>query len=500
MNPAKEFSEAALAHVTPVSTFCVPQMSAEENLYFERLYIDSIKKHKPKQQLGEAQRQPNPDIKRLPKRKVVLLMSYCGTGYQGMQVNPDVPSIELDLHKALAKSGAISAENAMDPTKSSFMRCARTDKGVHAAGQVVSMKMIVEDPDIIQKINSFLPKQIRIWGFSRVNNSFHAKNMCDSRIYEYILPTYCLMDVNPELYPYSQVGMDNNIEQKIPDWVPLELPLPKEADIKKLSSYRVDKKRLAQFAEMLKQFVGTKNHHNFTMGKGFKDHSAKRYITSFTTGEPFIKNGREFVSLKVHGQSFMIHQIRKMIGICIMMTRTQTPISLLSKCFSETRLNVPKAPGLGLLLERPVFEKYNDKTGSGDRLELQTIDFDLFKAEIDAFKDEFIYDLMSKEEEEKNVFEEWMRIVDSCSGDYGWYLGADGEISEERKNPELFKKGVNTGRVIPTGSAVVDGVDDEQVESEDGKAFGKDAEIKKGKGKWKGGDDGSKKKRKFNKK
>lgn len=44
-------------------------------------------------------------------------MSYCGTGYNGMQINPNVASIELDLHKALAASGAVSQENAMDPAK-----------------------------------------------------------------------------------------------------------------------------------------------------------------------------------------------------------------------------------------------------------------------------------------------------------------------------------------------------------------------------------------------
>ena len=48
------------------------------------------------------------------------------------------------------------------------MRAARTDKGVHAAGQVISLKMITEDPNIVEKINSHLPEQIRIWGESLV--------------------------------------------------------------------------------------------------------------------------------------------------------------------------------------------------------------------------------------------------------------------------------------------------------------------------------------------
>lgn len=43
-------------------------------------------------------------------------------------------------------------------------RAARTDKGVHAAGNLVSLKMIIEDPDIVAKVNSYLPEQIRVWG------------------------------------------------------------------------------------------------------------------------------------------------------------------------------------------------------------------------------------------------------------------------------------------------------------------------------------------------
>lgn len=92
------------------------------------------------------------------------MLGYCGTGYNGMQVqnDPNVKTIEKDIYDAMATAGAISAENAVDLKKSGFQRAARTDKGVHAAGNVISLKMIIEDPEIINKINDLLPKQIRI--------------------------------------------------------------------------------------------------------------------------------------------------------------------------------------------------------------------------------------------------------------------------------------------------------------------------------------------------
>ena len=37
-----------------------------------------------------------------------------------------------------------------------------------------------------------------------------------------------------------------------------------------------------------------------------------------------------------------------------MIVRTGTPISLITKTFTQVRINIPKAPALGLLLERVI--------------------------------------------------------------------------------------------------------------------------------------------------
>ena len=72
------------------------------------------------------------------------------------------------------------------------MRAARTDKGVSAVGQVVSLKMVVgfKDYDIISSINKHLPDQIRVLGYTKTTAGFDARKHCDKRRYEYILPVW----------------------------------------------------------------------------------------------------------------------------------------------------------------------------------------------------------------------------------------------------------------------------------------------------------------------
>eukprot|EP00842_Homolaphlyctis_polyrhiza_P006042 jgi/Hompol1/6439/HPOL_003534-RA len=361
-----------------------------------------------------------------------------------MQITTEVPTIELDLLKAIAASGAVSQDNAMDPIKNSFMRCARTDKGVHAAGQVVSLKMIIEDDDIIDRINACLPDQIRVWGFARVANGFHAKNHCDARIYEYLMPTYILNDVDPNIYPRSAVGIQKS--GKVPeghtfgDQFLLEPSTHDQMQTK--YAYRIDTQRLDAFRLALAGFVGTHNFHNFTIRKKFTEKSANRYIMSFDCSEPFLRRGSEWLSIKIKGQSFMLHQIRKMVGLAVMMVRTGTPTSLLEKAFTATRINVPKAPALGLLLEKPIFSAYNKQMKEKSTVGTP-ITFEPYQDKIDQFKSEWIYEAQVDEEFKTSHFDQWINLVDRNADDYAWYLLPDGTIDESTKpeytRPEISK-------------------------------------------------------------
>jgi len=57
---------------------------------------------------GELPAETNPN----KKRKCALFLSYVGHGYQGMQRNPGVKTIEDDLFKAITEAGGISEANS----------------------------------------------------------------------------------------------------------------------------------------------------------------------------------------------------------------------------------------------------------------------------------------------------------------------------------------------------------------------------------------------------
>lgn len=58
-------------------------------------------------------------------------------------------------------------------------RAARTDAGVHAAGNLVSLKMITtipDVPDLVARLNEELPPEIRLWGYVRLHQPLEVCN------------------------------------------------------------------------------------------------------------------------------------------------------------------------------------------------------------------------------------------------------------------------------------------------------------------------------------
>lgn len=60
----------------------------------------------------------------------------------------------------------------------------------------------------------------------------------------------------------------------------------------------------------------------------------------------------------------MMHQIRKMVGLVIAISRGYVKEDIFQKAFSLEKLNIPRAPGLGLMLEFVHYDRYNKRYGA----------------------------------------------------------------------------------------------------------------------------------------
>ncbi|KAI8063931.1 pseudouridine synthase [Gongronella butleri] len=380
---------------------------------------------------------------RHPKKKVALLFGYSGTGYSGLQFNPNVATIEQTMFDAMVKANGVSKMNSDDPRKVGWSRAARTDKGVHAAGNLVSMKLQfpVDGEAMVDAINRELPDQIRVWGYVEVFRSFNAKTLCDSRVYEYLLPCYAFAPPHKQkLYANRKDESDISVSSKDGSVVKF-IRIASEEQRSKAEQYKISDSQLAAFRAAMQKYEGTHNFHNYTIGRHFNEKSANRYMINIKVSDPFLIDGVEWLSIKLHGQSFMIHQIRKMISMAVLIVRNDTPLALIDNSFENKKINIPKAPALGLLLEQPLFESYNHKIEEHkkerhkrpkDEKEHQPIDFGTYQELMDDFKKKYIYTRVFETERAERGFEQFLASVDnSMTRDFEYLQSDDGAIPDQ---------------------------------------------------------------------
>ncbi|KAN0136879.1 Pseudouridine synthase [Lactarius tabidus] len=160
------------------------------------------------------------DFSAYPTRKIALKFSYAGMGYGGLawQEGPTpLPTVEGVLFAALAKARLVDPDGGLEGC--GWERCGRTDRGVSAAGQVVSLyvrssnrrssapakapdtnedapkgaldddasapRVTERDIRYLHTLNAILPPSIRVYAWAPVASSFSARFSCRTRHYKY---------------------------------------------------------------------------------------------------------------------------------------------------------------------------------------------------------------------------------------------------------------------------------------------------------------------------
>ena len=116
------------------------------------------------------------------ERRIKLTLHYDGAGFFGWQVQPGVRTVQAELEAALSR---------LTDRPITVIAAGRTDRGVHATGQVASM-LVPEKwtaAALQRALNAILAEDIWIAAAVEVPASFHARYDAVSRSYRYRVGT-----------------------------------------------------------------------------------------------------------------------------------------------------------------------------------------------------------------------------------------------------------------------------------------------------------------------
>lgn len=234
-----------------------------------------------------------------------ILIAYDGTDYAGWQRQKNQITIQECIETALKK---ILQETV------SIIGAGRTDRGVHAEGQVAHFLTPSKMPlPILKKgLNALLPPDIRILSIEPTDSSFHARFSAKAKIYQYRI---CTLPTQP---PFQR-----RFVYHFPH--PLDLNLIKEA------SY---------------SFLGTKNFKAFANTLPPNRNPIKTLSMIQFVEEPY------GFSLTFKGDGFLYKMVRNIVGTLLDVGQGKiSPKEMPLILESEDRRNAGKtAPPHGLTL------------------------------------------------------------------------------------------------------------------------------------------------------
>lgn len=239
--------------------------------------------------------------------RLLCVVSYKGTNYQGWQKQIDTPTVQGTIEKVLSQ---------ILNTEINIYASGRTDAGVHAEKQYFHFD-IAKDIDIDRlrySANCLLPKDICITSIKPVADDFHARYSAKGKTYTYLI----------------RFGERNAFNFEY------EANIPYDIDINLLS-------------KVLKQFEGTHDFKDFTSKEEDDDQFVR---TIFSVETRHIPEANQFL-ITFNGNGFMRYMIRDMVGAALAVAARKEKEDFISHHLSdkkEREIISYKAPAEGLYL------------------------------------------------------------------------------------------------------------------------------------------------------
>ncbi|MGF7058293.1 tRNA pseudouridine(38-40) synthase TruA [Brassicibacter mesophilus] len=203
-------------------------------------------------------------------RNIKLLIEYDGSKYYGWQKQPKTLTVQENIELAINKT---TNENV------TLFGSGRTDKGVHARGQVANFHTNSRIPanKFRDALNCVLPDDISIRLSEEVDESFHSRYSALGKEYRYLIYNN---KIRSPIYRNYSYHVPFNLDMKL-------------------------------MKEAARTFAGT---HDF---KAFMSSGSAVKNTVRTIHNISLEKDRDMIELKVSGNGFLYNMVRIMTGTLI---------------------------------------------------------------------------------------------------------------------------------------------------------------------------------------
>ena len=337
---------------------------------------------------------PADGVEASKKRHALLTFGFTGSGYFGLQSqsalgDPERPTVADAIRAALLKEGFIAESNFAPLTRTRWSLASRTDKGVHAACAAASCRLetlsddVIEQPELeaagdpaaiehaaklaaaddvdnaaarssppppqpewqlsasaLSRINDALPDDVRLFSATRVRKRFDAREQASGRVYEYLLPLHAVGE---------QASASDAAEQ-------LDAVLRTFEGSHRFHNFASGLRRGHDESGFFRGDVGEGGEEvtwPLALAPGAPTSAAYRSVVTCRVRRSLAIDGCEYLVLRIAGLSFVLHQIRHMVGAALAVTNGVVPLDAMTTALSTPlRIDVsPLVPGCGLLLD-----------------------------------------------------------------------------------------------------------------------------------------------------